>query len=47
MLNGIFNQDSIKRDDWDRATLAAHVNIIDAAIDGSLIEGFLTRSDEE
>jgi single-stranded DNA-binding protein len=47
LLDGKVNMDSIKKDDWDRATLAAHVNIIDAAIDGSILDDYPLPSREE
>jgi len=47
LLDGKVNIDSVKKDDWDRSTLAAHVNIIDAAIDGSILEDYPLPSHEE
>lgn len=47
LLDGKVNIDSVKKDDWDRATLAAHVNIIDAAIDGSILDDYPLPSREE
>ncbi len=47
LLDGKVNMDSIKKDDWDRSTLAAHVNIIDAAIDGSILDDYPLPSREE
>ncbi len=47
LLDGKVNMDSVKKDDWDRATLAAHVNIIDAAIDGSILDDYPLPSRED
>lgn len=47
LLDGKVNIDSVKKDDWDRATLAAHVNIIDAAIDGSILDDYRMSKTEE
>jgi single-stranded DNA-binding protein len=47
LLDGKVNIDSVKKDDWDRATLAAHVNIIDAAIDSSILDDYPLPSTEE
>ena len=46
LLDGKVNIDSVKKDDWDRATLAAHVNIIDAAIEGSLMGDYSSTPTE-
>lgn len=38
LLDGTVDIDEMKKDDWGRTTLAAQVNIVDAAIDGSFLE---------
>ncbi|HJN14640.1 MAG TPA: single-stranded DNA-binding protein [Armatimonadota bacterium] len=45
LLEGKVDIDEMKKDDWGRATLAAQVNIVDAAIDGSPFD--LPRSGDE
>lgn len=47
LLDGKVNMDSIRKDDWDRPTLAAHVNIIDAAIDGSILDDYSSPDSED
>ena len=46
LLDGTVDIDEMKKDDWGRATLAAQVNIVDAAIDGSFLE-FGDAADDE
>ena len=46
LLDGKVDIEAMKKDDWGRATLAAQVNIVDAAIDGSFFD-FNSASDEE
>lgn len=40
LLNGRVDVEELKKDDWGRAILAAQVNIVDAAIDGSAFDFF-------
>ncbi|MGQ9731557.1 MAG: single-stranded DNA-binding protein [Candidatus Zipacnadales bacterium] len=46
LLDGKVDIEAMKQDDWSRATLAAQVNIVDAAIDGSFFD-FGSTTDEE
>ena len=46
LLDGKVDLEAMKKDDWDRATLAAQVNIVDAAIDGSLFDFMVTAAEE-
>ncbi len=38
LLDERVDVEEVKKDDWDRPTLASQVNVIDAAIDGSLLD---------
>ncbi|NQT93426.1 MAG: single-stranded DNA-binding protein [Lentisphaerae bacterium] len=46
LLEGKVDIDEMKKDDWGRATLAAQVNIVDAAIDGSPFDLSLSADEE-
>ena len=44
--NGKVDIEEMKKDDWDRATLAAQVNVVDAAIDASFVDFPSLASDD-
>jgi single-stranded DNA-binding protein len=46
LLDGKVDLEGLKKDDWGRSVLAAQVNVVDAAIDGSVFDFFLASAEE-